>query len=222
MPVPENFATPARLSAKDRVFSKLQAWIIDGTLHAGEKLNDTELSRALGISRTPVREALQLLATQGFVEMYPGKETRVTVIEPKDISKVLPPLAALQALSAELATFIVDEKTFEQLRNINKSFADAVSNSDYYSALKLDEQFHECIVKIINNPYMMNIIEMLQAHVRRLFFFKAIILSKNSIEEHEEIIKAFENRDKELAAKIMKINWLRPIDEFFHYNNGLK
>lgn len=214
MPIPEDFATPARLSAKDRAFSQLQAWISDGTLCSGEKLNDTELSKALGISRTPVREALQQLATQGFVEMFPGKETKVTIIEQKDISKILPPLAVLQALSAELATPIIDEKTITQLRNINQIFAHTISNSDYYSALKLDEQFHECIVKIIDNSYMLNIIAMLQAHVRRLFFSKAIILSKTSIEEHEMIIQAFESRDKELAAKIMKNNWLRPNDKF--------
>lgn len=214
MPVPENFATPARLSAKDRAFSQIQAWIIDGTLVAGEKLNDTELSKALGISRTPVREALQLLATQGFVEMYPGKETKVTYVEPQDISKVLPPLAVLQALSAELATFLIEEKTIVHLRSINNLFSEAINNSDYYKALKLDEQFHESIVKVINNPYITNIIEMLQAHVRRLFFYKAIILSKTSVDEHEQIIKAFENKNKDLAAKIMKNNWLRPNDEF--------
>lgn len=214
MPIPENFLTPVRVSAKDRAFSQIQAWIIDGTLQGGEKLNDTELSKALGISRTPVREALQLLATQGFVEMFPGKETKVTIVEPKDISKVLPPLAALQALSAELAAPIIDQNTIGQLRNINKAFADAISNFDYYTALKLDEQFHECIVNTINNPYMMNTIVMLQAHVRRLFFYKTIILSMTSVEEHEEIIKAFENKDKDLASKIMKNNWLRPNDEF--------
>ncbi|MDD3139151.1 MAG: GntR family transcriptional regulator [Lachnospiraceae bacterium] len=214
MPIPENFSTPARTSAKDRAFSQLQTWIIDGTLKGGEKLNDTELSKALGISRTPVREALQLLANQGFVEMYPGKETKVTVVDPKDISKVLPPLSVLQALSAELAAPIIEKNTIEQLCDINKAFANAIQQSDYYTALKLDEHFHESIVNTINNPYMTNIITMLQAHVRRLFFYKAIVLTKASIEEHELIIQAFRDRDKELAAKIMKSNWLRPNDEF--------
>ncbi len=214
MPVPKDFLIPARISAKDQAFSQIQAWIIDGTLQGGEKLNDTELSKALGISRTPVREALQLLANHGFVEMFPGKETRVMMIEPSDISKVLPPLAALQALSAELATIVIDEDRIRELRRINKNFADALSISDFYSALKLDEQFHDLIVNTINNPYIKNMITMLQAHVRRLFFYKTIVLSKISIEEHEEIIRAFEKRDKEVASKIMKTNWLRPNDEF--------
>ncbi len=214
MPIPEGFIAPERLSAKQRVFSQLQEWIIDGTLRSGEKLNDTEISISLGISRTPVREALQILAIQGFVEMFPGKETRVTNVAPEDIQRVLPPLAALQALSAELACDAINKETIEELYNINRSFASAIEDSDYYFALKLDEKFHSIIVKITNNGYMKDIIAMLQAHVRRLFFYKTIILSKVSVEEHEQIIKAFESNDKFLASKIMKENWLRPTEEF--------
>jgi DNA-binding GntR family transcriptional regulator len=91
MPLPTNFSTPIRLSAKDQAFNQIQQWIIDGTFHPGEKLNDGKLAKVLGISRTPVREALQTLQAQGFVEMHPGKETRVTMIEKEDISKILPP-----------------------------------------------------------------------------------------------------------------------------------
>ena len=77
MPIPTNFAVPGRISAKDRSFSQIQRWIIDGTLQPGEKLNDADLAGALGVSRTPIREALQLLEGQGLVEMHPGKDTRV-------------------------------------------------------------------------------------------------------------------------------------------------
>lgn len=215
MPVPENFTTPTRVSAKDRAFSQLQQWIIDGTLRSGEKLNDAELAKALGASRTPVREALQLLEFQGFVEMYPGKETKVTTIEQEDISKVLQPLAVLQALSAEMAIPLINQETVEILRTMNKDFAEAVLKGDNYSALKLDEQFHECIIKITNNPYMLNMGSMLQAHVRRIFFYNSFVLTPTSIEEHEAIISAFENKDKDLATDIMRKNWLRPIDEFY-------
>ena len=69
----------------------------------GEKLNDTELAAALGVSRTPIRESLQLLEVQGFVKMFPGKATQVTEVRKESITELLPPLAALQALSAELA-----------------------------------------------------------------------------------------------------------------------
>jgi DNA-binding GntR family transcriptional regulator len=214
MPLPKNYSTPIRLSAKDQAFNQIQQWIIDGTLNPGEKMNDGKLAEALGISRTPVREALQTLQAQGFVEMRPGKETRVTLVKTEDISKILPPLAVLQSLSAELATPTIQQDLIDSLRNINSKFSEAVKNADFYLALKLDEQFHGMIVEVTDNSYILNMISMLQAHVRRLFFHKSIILTSTSIEEHEEILNAFENRDKDKASALMRNNWLRPIEEF--------
>ena len=90
MPIPTDHAKPLRISAKDNAFNQLQQWIIDGTLHPGEKLNDTELAGALGVSRTPIRESLQLLEVQGFVKMYPGKATQVTEVDKESITDLLP------------------------------------------------------------------------------------------------------------------------------------
>lgn len=215
MPIPSNFLTPNRLSAKERVFKQIQEWIIDGTLQSKEKLNDAELAQALGVSRTPIREALQLLSFQGFVEMQPGVATQVIAVNREDISKILPPLAALQATAAELATSIIDQQTIDSLRHINTEFAEAIEECNYYSALKLDEQFHTGIVEVIENPYISNTISMLQAHVRRLFFHKSIILTHDSIGEHEAILQAFEHQDKETATNIARNNWLRPIDVYY-------
>jgi DNA-binding GntR family transcriptional regulator len=74
MPVPKHFSSPMRITAKERALSQIQKWIIDGTLQPGEKLLDAELAESLAVSRTPVREALQLLEVQGLVEMHPGRE----------------------------------------------------------------------------------------------------------------------------------------------------
>ena len=215
MPIPSDFLTPSRLSAKERAFNQIQEWIIDGTLQPNEKLNDAELAQALGVSRTPVREALQLLNVQGFVEMQPGVATQVTTVNKDDISKILPPLAALQALASELATPVIDNQSIDSLHDINIKFSKAIKEGDYYSALKLDEQFHKSIVDIIQNPYINNTISMLQAHVRRLFFHKSIILTTDSVEEHEAILQAFECKDKEAASNIARKNWLRPIDVYY-------
>ena len=211
MPIPTNFSAPNRLSAKERAFNQIQEWIIDGTLQPEEKLNDAELAQALGVSRTPVREALQLLSVQGFVEMRPGVATQVTAVNKEDISKILPPLAVLQALAAELATPVIDKQTINSLHGINTEFTKAIEKGDYYSALKLDEQFHRGIVEVAENPYIINTISMLQAHVRRLFFHKSIILTNDSIREHEAILQAFEHKDKDTASNIARNNWLRPM-----------
>ncbi|MFS2173674.1 GntR family transcriptional regulator [Priestia megaterium] len=215
MPIPKGFSTPNRLSAKQRAFQQLQEWIIDGTLQPEEKLNDGDLANALGVSRTPIREALQLLKVQGFVEMNPGVSTQVTSVNNEDISKILPPLAALQSLAAELAIPLVNESIIDSLNRINGKFYEAIKKKDYYSALKLDEEFHKFIIDLTENPYIDNTVSMLQAHVRRLFFHNSIILNEDSVQEHKAILQALKNRDKENVAKIARDNWLRPIDVYY-------
>ena len=192
MPVPTDHAKPLRVSAKENAFNQLQQWIIDGTLHPGEKLNDTELAGALGVSRTPIRESLQLLEVQGFVKMYPGKATQVTEVDKESITDLLPPLAALQALSAELAIPQLTEETIALLESTNRRFAHAVYTENYFSALKIDEEFHQIIVDVADNPYIISMVASLQAHVRRLFFHNSIILTEKSIDEHDKIINVNE------------------------------
>jgi len=214
MPVPTDHAMPLRVSAKENAFNQLQKWIIDGTLHPGEKLNDTELAQALGVSRTPIRESLQLLEVQGFVKMYPGKATQVTEVEKDSITDLLPPLAALQALSAELAIPLLSEETIALLESTNRRFAHAVYTEDYFAALKIDEEFHQIIVDVADNPYIITMAASLQAHVRRLFFHNSIILTEKSIDEHDKIINSMKERDAETVSSIMRGNWLRAIEEF--------
>ena len=214
MPIPTNYTKPKRKTAKENAYNQLQQWIIDGTLHPAEKLNDNELAKALGVSRTPIRESLQLLEVEGFVEMFPGKATQVTEVDKESITDLLPPLAALQALSAELAVPHLTDEIIVLLESTNKRFAEAVQTKQTFSALKIDEEFHQIIVDTANNPYILSMVASLQAHVRRLFFHNSIVLTENSIEEHTKIIELLKERDGLTVSKIMRENWLRAIEEF--------
>lgn len=214
MPIPQNYEKPKRLTAKENAFQQIQQWIIDGTLQPSEKLNDVELAKVLGVSRTPVRESLQLLEVQGFVEMFPGKATQVTEVEKDSIQELLPPLAALQALSAELAIPNLTAETIQLLKETNEQFKAAIEAKEDFQALKIDEKFHQIIGDAANNSYITSIVENLQAHVRRLFFHNSIVLTAQSVEEHEKIIRFMQNADGASASSLMRENWLRAIEEF--------
>jgi DNA-binding GntR family transcriptional regulator len=212
MPIPSNFPKYERMSAKDLVLLQLQQWITDGTLQPGEKIVDTELAEALGVSRTPVREALQILAIQGFVEMIPGKETRVTEICPKDVDRLYPPLAELDALTARTVAPTISAERIAQLEEYNEQFAQAVRNKDKAGAIHWDEQFHQAILEEADNPYISSFISTLQLHLRRIkyvFFHSSFVPAETSIEEHKDIIEAFKQRDAERAARLIRQNWLR-------------
>ncbi|MGE8203589.1 GntR family transcriptional regulator [Heyndrickxia sp. NPDC080065] len=214
MPIPTDHSKPVRKSAKESAFIQIQKWIIDGTLQPGEKLNDSELAGALGVSRTPIRESLQLLESQGFVKMYPSKATQVTEVEKDSIKDLLPPLAALQALSAELAISHLTKEIITLLENTNERFTEAIRSKNYFSALKIDEEFHQIIVDTANNPYIYNILANLQAHVRRLFFHHSIILTEKSVEEHYAIIQLMKEKNRTEVSDVMRQNWLHAIKEF--------
>src|SRR5699024_3036660 len=112
---------------------------------------------------------------QDFVKMYSGKATEVTEVEKESINDLLPPLASLQALSAELAIRHLTDETIFSLEEINRRFAEAIRKEDYFSALKIDEEFHQVIVDLAGNSYIDHMLAYLQAHVRRLFFHNSII-----------------------------------------------
>ncbi len=214
MPIPQNYSAPVKISAKDRAYNQIQEWIVDGTLVPNEKINDAQLANALGISRTPVREALQLLALQGLVAMKPGVSTYVTELEEGALGKILPPLSVLQALAARTAANMADEDDIKELELYNRNFKEAIASKDYFSALKHDEHFHGKIVKICDNTYLESSINVLQAHVRRLFFKNEIILSAESVTEHKDIIEAIKNKDSDKASCIAQKNWQRSVDNY--------
>ncbi len=216
MPIPKNFVSPVRMSAKERAFSQIQRWIIDGTLQPGEKLLDAELAETLGVSRTPIREAFQLLEMQGLVVMQPGKETRVTEIEKEDIFKLYSTLAALHALAAEVTAQTIVAEQIEQLRSINTSFATAIANQEVFQAMEADEQFHDLIVELSDNSYIATFNTSLQIHIRRfkyVFLKQPITATQVSVDEHLAIIEAFEQRDGKKAQDMMKQNLIRPMQE---------
>ena len=215
MPIPPGYSRLERMSAKERVYVQVQRWIVDGTLQPGEQLHDGELAEALGVSRTPVREALQTLEIQGFVEMHRGRDTRVTTITKDDTLKIYPPLASLQSLAAETATNLITVEHIEQLKAMNRQFASALDNREFYHAMEIDDEFHTLIVDAADNPYITSLITTLQLHVRRLkyVFFQDALLSHTSVDEHSQLIEAFERRDFHTAAEVMKLNWLRPMNE---------
>jgi DNA-binding GntR family transcriptional regulator len=218
MPIPKNFTSPIRMSAKERALSQIQRWIIEGTLQPGEKLTDAELAESLAVSRTPVREALQLLEVQGLVSMHPGKETKVTSIEKDDILKMYSTLAALHSLAAEFTATTVLPEQIETLKDLNLQFAKAIESGQPYQAMELDEQFHNLIVDASDNAYIASFSASLQIHVRRfkyVFLKQPVTATSASEQEHSAIIAALERRDAEAASAMMKQNLIRPMHELY-------
>ncbi|QKG84244.1 GntR family transcriptional regulator [Kroppenstedtia pulmonis] len=214
MPIPQNPPKLNRISAKDMTLKQLRDWITQGILQPGEKINDSELAEALGVSRTPVREAFQLLEYQGFIEMIPGKETRIKPLVATDVTNIYRPLAALEAIAAEMATEKIGDKDIKKLWEYNQNFAKALEHQEGLTAMDWDKQLHQIIVNKADNPYLSTSISMLHMHAHRIeiiYFQQKGMPANQSIKEHEQLITALEQRNPHQAAEAMRHNWLRPM-----------
>ena len=120
MPIPAEQKPMVRTTARERVYKTLQQWIVNGTLLPEERLNDVELARYFSVSRTPVREALQMLAEQKLVKMVPSSGTFVAPIDLKDMAYVYELLGGLQSYAIELGIDRITKEQLNILQHINE------------------------------------------------------------------------------------------------------
>ncbi|EOV9527446.1 GntR family transcriptional regulator [Bacillus cytotoxicus] len=213
MPIPQNYQKQERLSAKSLVLNQLQDWIIEGVLQPDEKIHDGELAKALGVSRTPVREALQVLEISGLVEMVPGQKTKIAPIKLEDVPIMYETIAGLHTIAGKQAMKHINETDIVELSQINSTFQTALLEKNTKKTLQLDVAFHNKIVAISKNTYIEPFLANLHLHVLRLeyIFFQALTPAKQSIEEHHFMIKALQEKDEEKLEKMITQNWLRPM-----------
>ena len=207
MPIPKDDKIVKWRSAKEQVFVTMQRWIIEGYFKSGEKVSDIEIAEFFGISRTPVREALQLLEGQMLVKSYPGKATVVTEIDTDNIEQWYAPMKVLQQLGISLAVDAANESHLKVLRDINEQFRKELEVSDnIINTLNLDKRFHEYLLQISGNKYILDFCNTLWIHIQRLeyAFFKENSLSFESYEEHQKFIDAIERKDSFSAGMLLQ------------------
>ena len=141
MPIPKKTETINRTTAKERVYTILQQWIVDGTLEPGERLNDADLAKYFSVSRTPVREAIQMLNEQKLVEIVPSSGTFVAPINQEDIKHVYQLLGGLQALALKLCIGTVTAEDLEHLNSLNENFLRCAQMGAVPATIEADYQW---------------------------------------------------------------------------------
>ncbi len=194
---------------REKIADKIRADIIKGVHEDGERLVEPKLAKSLGISRTPIREALRQLETEGFIEIVPRKGAVVKALTIKDIDDIYAVKASLEGLAARQATENLKEKDIERLRKINQKFSDiAYENPNVMDEyLKYNIDFHNIFIMASENQKILEILDGLSKNFQRL---KTVLVSnperaKKAVAEHNEIIEAFASKDPELVE--MKVRW---------------
>lgn len=192
------------LPLREVVYKTLREAILNGNLKAEERLMENQLAQRLGVSRTPIREALRMLAQENLVGIVPRKGAQVLKMSEKDVADILEVREALETLAAELAAMRITAEELEHLKEIQKSFLEAVEKADANEMARFDESFHELICRASKNDKLLSLLDNLkiQLYRYRLAYLKFTEDNRKlAASQHNKIIKALESRDSE-SAKI--------------------
>lgn len=189
---------------RDVVFEHLRNSILNGDLAPGERLMEVQLAEQLGVSRTPVREAIRKLELEGLVVMVARKGAYVADVSVKDILDVLEVRSVLEGLGAALAAERMTDDEMEELELISYHFKRHIENNDIEGMIEKDMQFHDRIIQSTRNPKLIQIAQSLQEQVQRfrITYFSEYTKSKELLGEHQSILEAIANRDSAMAQKM--------------------
>ena len=192
------------LPLRDVVFNTLRQAILRGEMEPGERLMEIQLADKLGVSRTPIREAIRKLELEGLVIMIPRKGAEVAHITEKDMRDVLEVRAALEELAATLACRNVTPERIEELKMANKRFEAAIISKDVVAIVDADVNFHDIIYAMTDNQRLIQIINNLreQMYRYRVEYLKEEQTRNLLVSEHEELVKAIREGDVQKAQDI--------------------
>ena len=209
MPIPASETRVVQPSLRETVYERLRDWIVTGTLAPAEVLRDGEVAERLGVSRTPVREALRRLEDEGLVETAKNRWTRVKQPLLAQAQHVYPIVLSLELLALQLALPQLSERNLDRMQRANRSLEEALEAKDTEAALKSDTAFHAVIAERSGNPELVALLGTLKRKVVLLerTYFGFASLGRESALEHSHLLDALRRHDLAAASAILETNW---------------
>jgi DNA-binding GntR family transcriptional regulator len=197
MDVSQEPSSIVRRPLHEEAADRLRDLIVQGRLAAGARLNERLLTAQLGVSRTPLREAFKVLATEGMVELLPNRGAIVSQMDPVRLSESLAVMGALEALAGELACANASEAQLNEIRALHYEMLAYHARGDLAGYFKFNQAIHLKLVKYSGNTTLYNVYRQMNGNVRRARYMAN--LSKErwdaAVREHDEILAALGARD---------------------------
>lgn len=207
MPVPHSPALDRSL-LRDEVFERLRDAIVDGTLAPGEQLRDGDLATWLGVSRTPIREALQRLAHAGLVMASPGRSTIVTSLDARTVRDAQAVVASMHDIAVRTAVPLLTTSDLQTMREANQEFTRALNSGDVDAALRADDAFHDVPVQVAGNAAVAAVLEQFTPVVRRLERLRfSTLAGRESIALHASLVGHCSTGEVEEAVAVSHATW---------------
>lgn len=196
----------AYLPLRDVVFTTLREAILKGELKPGERLMELQLAAKLGVSRTPIREAIRMLQQEGLAVTIPRKGAQVAAMTEKDMEDSLQIREALESLAVELACEKITKPQLVMLESNIAAFEAAINANDLKQMAQADIEFHDMICMAAANPKLIVILSHMRENVYRyrVEYLKDDRNHMRLIHEHKQIVSGLKRRKKDYAVEVMK------------------
>ncbi|KXF75334.1 GntR family transcriptional regulator [Paramesorhizobium deserti] len=198
----------SRQSLHGEIVNRLRDMIIEGDLQPGQRIYENQLGEELGVSRTPLREALKFLASEGLVELVPSRGAMVKRFSAKDIEDMLIVIRSMEMLAARLACAKASDEGIARLRDLHDAMVRHYQAGERLEYYKLNQQIHTGIVALADNAPLAEVHGLLQSRVKRIRFVghEGPERWAAAVAEHERIMAALEARDAETLARELDVH----------------
>jgi len=195
-------ATPAADGADQRLLhetvgQRLRDMIVQGELAPETKLNERVLAEQLGISRTPLREAIRYLASEGLVELLPNRGAMVAALKPEKVKEIFAVMGALEALAGELACANASDADIVEIRALHYEMLAHHARGDLANYFRCNQAIHMKLLECTGNGTLADVYRGLNAHARRARYIANLSRERwdSAVREHEDILAALVARD---------------------------
>ena len=208
----------AYLPLRDVVFNTLREAILRGDLVPGERLMELQLAAKLGVSRTPIREAIRMLEQEGLAITIPRKGAIVAGMTEKDMQDVLEIREALEELSVQVACDKITAEEIAKLHRNMKNFEQSLKSGDLKQMAQADVEFHDVIYQATDNPKLINMLNNLreQMYRYRVEYLKNPQNHEQLLLEHEAIYKGIVQKDKHAVTNMIRKHISNQVDVVKH------
>jgi DNA-binding GntR family transcriptional regulator len=202
---------PERVALHEQARDRLRTLIVRGDLAPGAAILETRLSEELGISRTPLREALKLLAAEGLLELRSNRSAQIAPLRPAEIDEIFEVISAIEGIAAQFAASRITDPELRRLSQLQERMETHHEGGRLDDYFKINQEIHSFIVACAKNAVLKSTHDTLLARAERARYFALSSRSRwdDSVREHRQILKALKMRDGTAAARALTQHVLR-------------
>lgn len=202
--------TIKRPTLHEELVERLRNLVVEDKLKPGEKVPEKELCESFGVSRTPLREALKVLASEGFIVLQANRGARVAEVTRQELENTFPVIAMLEQLAGELACRHLDAEELAWIEGRHSAMLNAFEAQDRQSYFQANQDIHQALIRGARNEILESHHRLLAARVRRARFMANLSNERwsQAIDEHEQMMDRLRDRDEEGLGQLMKLHMM--------------